>query len=245
MIKVGDVFETTRSGFCTVLEYNSARNVRVIFENGSETYCTAGNLRNGNVKNPNHPNVCGIGFIGIGIYSQKTHRRIYMVWSDMLRRCYNEDYKNLHPTYRNCTVCERWKNFQNFAHDYLLMVGSDLNWFIDKDCLIKGNKIYSPETCRLVPREVNSFLVKCDAGRGECCIGVTYYPDCKINPYMAVCNIEGRQKYLGCYKTEQEAYLVYKPAKEAEAKRLANFYKDVIDPDIYEAMMNYVVDEND
>jgi hypothetical protein len=243
-ISRGDVFETNISGFCTVVEYIDSRNVKVRFEDGFETICQSGQLRNGQVKNPNNPIIYGVGFIGVGNYSHKSHPRIYYCWRDMIGRCYHKVTQLKHRSYIGCTVCERWWNFQNFCYDYLIMVGSDLNYHLDKDLLFKGNKIYSPETCCLVPRQVNNVLEKCDANRGECCIGVNYYED-KINPYKATCNVEGKQKYLGIYKTEQEARQVYKVAKEAEFKRLANLYKDTLDSRAYIALMNRTVDEDD
>jgi hypothetical protein len=244
MIKVGDRFETNSSGSCIVIKYIDCNDVRVRFDDGTETTCQASQLRNGLVKNPNHPSVCNIGFIGIGIYFPKTHLRIYKCWKSMLGRCYNEDTQLKQPSYIGCAVCERWWNFQNFAHDYLQMFGSDLDWQLDKDILFKHNEIYSPETCCLLPQEINKLLIKRDANRGECCIGVTYYEG-KPNPYQARCSIKGKNKYLGYYKTEQEAYLAYKVSKEAEIRRLANFYKDQLDLKVYLALINYVVEPND
>ena len=49
-----------------------------------------------------------------------------------------------------CSVCEEWKHFSNFKKwfDENYIEGFD----IDKDILIKGNKVYSPEACSFVPR---------------------------------------------------------------------------------------------
>jgi hypothetical protein len=242
-IKVGDRFETNNYGSCVVIEYIDCNNVRIRFEDGAEKICTAQNLRNGNVKYPSLK-FSGVGFIGIGIYSYTSHKRIYMVWICMLQRCYNEDIQRKYPTYIGCTVDIRWHSFQNFAHDYLLMVGSDLDWHLDKDILFKRNKIYSRETCCLVPSKINYLLTKSDASRGELRIGVTYREG-RTKPYQARCNIEGKTKHLGSFKTEQEAYLVYKPAKEAEIKRLANLYKEELDPRVYQALVDYKVDFDD
>lgn len=244
MIKIGDRFKTNKSGFCTVIKYINSKNVWVRFEDGTETTCQSSSLRNGFVKNLNYPSVCEIGFIGIGLYSKKAHLRIYHVWFEMLRRCYNKDCKIKWPTYINCTVDKRWHNFQNFCHDYLLMIGSDKNWQLDKDILFKRNKIYSRETCCLVPQDLNKLLVKRDIDRGEFHIGVSYYEN-NPNPYQSYCHIKGNVVYLGSFKTEQEAYLVYKAAKEAEIKRLANLYKEELDSRVYAALMNYEVEITD
>jgi hypothetical protein len=244
MIKVGDRFETTKSGFCTVIEYISWNNIRVRFEDGYEMSCRAGDLRRGNVKNPNHPIVCGVGFVGIGIYSKISHPRISNCWGNMLKRCYNENVQLKHTTYIGCTVDIRWYNFQNYVHDYLLMYGSDLGWQLDKDILFKHNKVYSPEKCCLVPSQINSVLIKKESCRGELLIGVTYIEG-KLKPYMSQCSIKGKNKNLGYFKTQEEAYQAYKIAKETEIKRLADFYKDLLDPRVYIALMNYEVEIDD
>jgi hypothetical protein len=244
MIKIGDVFKTNKSGNCTVMEYIDYNNVKIRFKDGTEKICNAGALRNGQVKNLNHPIIYGIAFIGVGNYSCKLYPRIYNCWIQMLRRCYNETIRGVWPTYSACTVCERWWNFQNFAPDYLSMFGSALFWQIDKDLRIKGNKLYSPETCCLVPPQINTVLEKSDASRGEFRIGVSPSGS-KTNPYKAACNVEGKLKYLGSYKTEEEARLAYKAAKEAEFKRLGNLFKDDLDPEIYTILMNRVVDIDD
>lgn len=71
----------------------------------------------------------------------------------MIKRCYAHLESSRHKTYTECEVCEEWQNFQNFAEWY------DENYFngchIDKDIKIKGNKIYSPETCIMVTRSEN------------------------------------------------------------------------------------------
>jgi hypothetical protein len=242
-MKIGDIFQTNTSGFCTVIEYKDCKNVRVRFEDGTEITCQAGNLRNGLVKDPSLK-FCSIGFIGVGIYSYTSHKRIYMVWIEMLKRCYDEGTQLNNRSYIGCTVCEKWFNFQNFAHDYLLMIGSDLNWELDKDILFKGNKLYSPETCCLVPSQINKLLTKSDASRGEFHIGV-FYDERYIKPYLAHCSIKGKQEYLGSYKTEHEAHQAYKIAKETEIKRLANVYKDQLDRRVYIALMNYEVEITD
>ena len=158
----------------------------------------------------------------------------------MLERCYSEKYKNKYPTYKNCTVSEPWLNFQNYAswHDdnYYEVEGERTE--LDKDILIKGNKIYSSDTCIFVPRAINSLIIKSDKMRGNYPIGVTY----KNNKYIARCNVNGNRIFLGTYKTLEEAFKTYKQYKENLIKEIANKYKNQIPDKLYRALLNYEVE---
>lgn len=84
-------------------------------------------------------------------------KRIYSLWYSMLMRAYSEKYIRQHPTYRNVSVCERWLRLSNFAEDIQYLPNYEL-WrdnpgqriCLDKDIRVKGNKLYSPETCMFV-----------------------------------------------------------------------------------------------
>ena len=47
------------------------------------------------------------------------------------------------------------------------------------------------------------------------------------------------------FKTPEEAFYVYKEAKETYIKEVANRWKDQIDPRVYEALMKYEVEITD
>ena len=88
--------------------------------------------------------------------------REYTLWHSMLQRCYSNKFHENNPTYKDCIVCERWLTFANFLEDLPLIEGYEL-WrnnpntgvSLDKDCKIKGNKIYSLETCKFISRSDN------------------------------------------------------------------------------------------
>ena len=71
---------------------------------------------------------------------------------------------------------------------------------LDKDILIKGNKIYSPQTCCFVPENLNSLITKNDSIRNNLPIGVSW--DKKKNKFISTCSIYNfenniRQKPMG------------------------------------------------
>ena len=157
----------------------------------------------------------------------------------MLERCYSEKYQEKYPTYKNCTLDEKWYNFQIFAkwfeNNYIL--GHQL----DKDILIKGNKIYSPETCCFVPQEINKLFTKSEKARGSLPIGVR-----KCNKrYKAIVKLNGKQRHLGTFDTPEEAFNAYKIAKELHIKEVADRWKGQISDRTYYAMYNYQVEITD
>ena len=242
---LGKEFPTNRSGNCVVVDYKGFNKVVVKFYE-PEFYltCSLGHLRNGQITNPLFPNMYGVGYIGIGKYSSKD-KRLFSLWSNMLQRSNYEIYHQKFPTYKDVTVCSEWYNFQNFAtwcetqKTQSTIDGCVEFYDLDKDLLIKGNKIYSPETCCFVPREVNGLLVKRDKMRGEYPIGVSYHK--KGRKFQAKINRFGVTEYLGLYSTEYEAFLVYKNAKESHIKKVAEIWKDHIDSEVYQALVNYEV----
>ena len=60
-----------------------------------------------------------------------------------------------------------------------------------------------------------------------------------------VCKNKGKQEYLGCFKTELEAFNAYKTAKESFVKEQAEKWKDKIDERAYKALMDYEVSIDD
>ena len=114
---------------------------------------------------------------------------------------------------------------------------------IDKDILYKNNKIYSPSTCIIIPQNINKLFCKSNTIRGELPIGITY--NTKRNVYMAYMYANNKHKYLGWANNSQDAFILYKIAKEQHIKEMADKYKDQIPQKVYDAMYNYQVDITD
>ncbi len=114
---------------------------------------------------------------------------------------------------------------------------------IDKDILCKGNKIYSPDACVVVPQNINKLFTKCNNSRGDLPVGVSYH---KLNEkYIARCHVKGKLKHLGYYDSPEEAFYVYKNFKEKYIKEVAEEYKNKIPQKLYDAMVTYKVEIDD
>lgn len=211
------------------------------------------NFKKGNIKCPYEKRTYGIGYIGEGKYKAKENgklTRVYRSWNRMLERCYSEKIHEKYPTYIGCEVLEEWHNFQNFGkwyeENYYEIEGEPM--CLDKDILLKHNKTYSPETSIFVPQTINKLFTKRQNDRGDSVIGTHYFKNgkyqvncCMINPETG----KSKQKYLGYYDTELEAFEVYKYYKEKNIKVVADYYKKLIPQKLYNALYSYEVEITD
>ena len=245
---LGKEFETKNFGKCFIVDYKGNRDVTVMFyEPKAVVKCQLGSLKDGLVRNPYYPSFYGVGYIGVGQYSAKD-REAYDRWTSILGRAYCEKFSNRHPAYKDVTVCDEWLNFQNFAKWYYSQKFStekvgDRNYHLDKDLMVRGNKVYSPETCCFIPSEINNLITTNRARRGDCPIGVRYHETRKT--FLARLSRKQGAVNLGSFDTPKEAFEAYKKAKEAHIKDVANEWKDRIDERVYQALLNYEVHIDD
>ena len=245
---VGKVCKSLNSGDFKVLKYNDYYEVEIQFvSTGFGTVATLGNIRNGKVKDPYLPSVYSVGILGakypISEYSVNTKE--YVLWCNMLKRCYSDTYKKKNPTYEGCKCSENFKSYEYFYEWCQSQVGfGNEGWHLDKDLLVKGNKVYSEDSCIFIPAEINSLLTKREASRGEHLIGVSWNSRDKAFKVQVRKN-KGKREYLGCFKTELEAFNAYKKAKETFIKEQAEKWKGQIDERAYNALMNYEVNVDD
>ena len=191
------------------------------------------------------PSMYGVGVLGGVVSNEERSSKVYTSWSNMLKRCYSVKESAQRSSYEGCCVSNNFSNYQYFKNWYNNQIGHDRDgWNLDKDLLVKGNKVYSESTCVFIPQDINLLLTKCTASRGEYLIGVCWHK--RDNTFVAMVNKnKGKSEHLGYFKTELEAYNAYKVAKEAFVKEQANKWKGKIDLRAYEALMNYTVEITD
>jgi len=153
----GTIWKSNNYGEFKITRYVNTFEVHIKFlATGYERSVSLNSIKSGSIKDKLVPKVFDIGYTGDGDYPPSVNgldSKSYKVWHCMLQRCYDESILERYPTYRGCTVAEEWHNFQNFAE-----------WFeenyvegyqLDKDIKVKGNKIYSPNTCMFVSPQEN------------------------------------------------------------------------------------------
>lgn len=237
-----------------IIEYNNAIDIVVEFQDKykAKVHARYGCFLDGSIKNPYYSSVLEVGMLGDKYPSKINNKNTkeYKAWKNILVRCYDKKCQNKHPTYQDATCCEEWLLFEDF-YEWLHKQPNFDKWFngerwaVDKDILNKGNKVYSPKNCCLVPQKVNGLFAKSDAARGDYPIGVA-----KVNSgYMARCKnpFTNVMEYLGVYTTPEKAFLAYKKYKEKAIKQMAQEEYDNgnITKECYEAMMNYKVEITD
>lgn len=194
--------------------------------------------------------IYGVGYLGAE-KNVRNNIKCYDMWRGMLRRCYDKKFLEKRPSYKGCSVCEEWFNYSNFKKWY------EKNYYeipnekmcLDKDILIKNNKIYSSTTCCICPAKINTlFTTRKNDRNKNGIIGVgedKHIIKGKIYIYYrSRVNIDN--KTISCaFKTITEAFEDYKYKKESEIKRVADEYKDIIPKKLYDAMYNYQVEITD
>lgn len=157
-----------------------------------------------------------VGFVNEDEQISKT----YSVWTQMIDRCYSSKRQEKQPTYVGCTVCEEWKYFSNFKKWF------DENYIegfqLDKDILVEGNKIYSPNTCVFVPPQINNLLLQQKTNK-SLPNGVSKR---KSGTFLAQIGKYGKVYNIGCFNTVEEASIAYTKAKSEYIFEVANKFYD-------------------
>ena len=166
----------------------------------------------------------------------------YQLWRNMLRRCFCEKYKAESPSYQDVTCCDEWLSFANFlewVNKEVGYKGKPFGFDLDKDIIIKGNKVYCPEACAFVPKAINMLLVDCGSVRGKWPVGVTL--DKRCGSFVARIMLDGKKRHLGTFPTPSAAFEAYKLAKEAKIKSFALKYRSEIKPAVFSSLISWVV----
>jgi len=181
-------------------------------------------------------------------YVNINDKSIYTIWHGIYNRCY----VNGSPSYDGSTMCDKWLNDKDSIKEWYasnIYVCDGESMAIDKDLLFPGNKVYSPETCCILPQTLNTMLSNCRKHRlpewkkseMELPLGVRYNKSKGM--YYAEITPCGYDKPVKlAYKlTADGAFYEYKKFKEADIKVMALKYKDKIPDRLFWALINYKV----
>ena len=157
----------------------------------------------------------------------------YNHWRNIFIRCYAAGKREL-PTYEGCTICEEWKYFSKFKTWFDTQTYEE-GYHLDKDLLVYQNKIYSPNTCILLPQTINKFMTKRQNSRGLYPLGVSYKHESedminKLHNCYSASTSGGsnrKSKWLGSFDNVKDAHRAWQLAKIERAEVLKKEQTDI------------------
>ena len=234
--------EIRRNNFGTemkIIRYGSWDDIDVQFlDDNYYVYhnTTYSNFKTGSIKNPYDKSVFGIGCVGDGKYLTRENginTIHYNTWHDMLKRCYNEASKDKFPAYFGiCKVCNHWLNMQNSSEwfdEKKYECGERLH--IDKDILYVGNKIYSKDTCILVPQRINMLFMN-KPNRFGLTSGISTMANGRYS-------VKYNGKLIGNADSLEEAVIIHEVEKQKAVVRITKEYKEILPVEVYDALMSW------
>ena len=238
MSNVGDIYSTNNYGDVEVIYYEGCYKVGVKFlKTNTVIQVRADHLRKGEIKDPTQPSVYGVGVVGKNFDKGESHSLTYNTWNGMLQRCYDPKLKNKRPSYLMCEVDKNFLNYEYFKEWCHNQKGFGNKGFaLDKDILIKGNKLYSEDTCCFVPTEINSMIAGLSS-KGDKVTGI--YQNCKNGNWYLNTDYQNGHKKRGVFSDLKEAELEYLKLKTENIKSVAEKWKSQIDIRVYNALINW------
>lgn len=166
---------------------------------------------------------------------------IFSIWKSLICRTI-PPIKESHASYADCSISDGWKHYMDFYN-----WTNNRDWEglrLDKDVLIRGNRIYSPDTCVYIPNSLNQLLKQPKKSDSDICMGVRYlhgYKDSK-DKFEAYSKYEQKYIYLGTYYSKEEAHAAWQQEKvthfEKEIQKLEEM--NFKDQRIYPALENLI-----
>lgn len=240
----GDMFVNKQGQTCIAKSDCKNNMVTVMFlDTGTIKDFRRDSLLNGVFKDPYFPRVYGVGFKGEGpavAYRNGKDTESYKKWVGALERSYSSRYHKFgSSSYEDCSVDPFWHNFNNYDMWHKEQPKFESRYHLDKDLLIPKNKVYSQETCCLIPEEINLALSSGKRRTNNLKVGVG---KSRSGKFIARINVNNKPKTLGNFESENEAYEVYKAHKEAHIKTLAKKWERELPSQVFDKLSNWNVD---
>lgn len=178
-------------------------------------------------------------YAGKGAWISSSKNPHFHTWASLRTRTLDTNFKQRHKSYIDCSLCEEWMCMQNFCDwaESTKPKDTSVKWELDKDLLIEGNKLYSPETCCWLPKEINLFLSK----MGEKAI---YPKTLKDGSEVYVVFVrEGKEKqvekgshYIGTYYSYEMAVDKWRWVKKQRLNSLIKQYEHLMSDVVIERL---------
>ena len=116
----GEIYPSNKYGDVEIVEYiNSKRAIVRFINTGYTVEENWSAIKSGHIRDSSLPTTCGVGFIDVeGASIGRKMTSWYAAWNAMITRCYNENLRHRHLSYKDCTVSESFKYLSNFKEWY-------------------------------------------------------------------------------------------------------------------------------
>jgi hypothetical protein len=199
----GDKFTTKYNRDYTIGKYIKDSNSYECIFTDIIKICALKEIRSGQILHPEDKTVQGVGYLGKGSYNRKDNPDAYRKWQGMIKRVHSND-----PHYRQYKefvgICDEWYSFQNFCSWYCKVNTETHSLELDKDLYyldkpLTSEKVYSPETCCLLTKNINIKLSK-----------FTYEPRHSVEgrKYRVNISVDGVVYELGRYSEKFNADMI-------------------------------------
>ena len=178
-------------------------------------------------------------------YENKASGKAYRIYHGIAKRCGDTKCDNtVSSCYDKVTLCQEWKDNPKafvkwYLEHYYEVDGEEMD--VDKDLFGSESKQYSPETCCILPKSLNSMLANCKKkkkGKSNTFpFGVKY--NSKKNKYYATIFISEFQQNikLSYWDTPEEAFEEYRAMKLARIRTKILEYKNQLPDYIYKRLL--------
>lgn len=218
------------------------------------TKISSSNVKSGNVKDPYHPQVLGVGYLGVGRFKSKlgsaangfNNTKEYSAWINMIQRCYYNDYeirRQGYTCYDGISIDESWKCFQDFAEWYVprrevIDSAGILKANLDKEILSPSKKatLYSAETCCVIPPEINSMLIGISKSKKD---GLPAGIIKGKHNFRVSCTSVSSRIVYSVFDSVEECVNWRNSILQNKYRFMADKYKHVLETKVYEKLYNW------
>lgn len=223
-----------------VIEFINSSDMTIEFQDEYKykVKTNSSNFLSGRINNLFFKSYYNVGYLGD--YKGKGNicsRKSFGIWRGMIERCYSKSSKK-YKTYglNGITVCNDWHCYTNFEdwYDSNYYEVDNENMCIDKD-IISDTKIYSPETCIIIPEKINEMFVGIHKTYKN---GLSNGIRIKNNKYCARIKENRKEIYLGAFDNINDAILAYKKEKLRYMISIIESYKEKIPKNTYNLILS-------
>ena len=166
----------------------------------------------------------------IPVAKQQNNLYVFKIIWNAIKKLTIEDYENniLYFEWFDINNFIEWAN-KNYQKDCYLM----------KNIIDPNNKIYGPDTCYFVPKELKTFFEQIVKNSS---LGIFSYMDYTdtIKYFIIIKTIDGVKRFNN-FDTEEQAYNEFKIQSEKYIKDLIFSYKNKLDSKVFDCLFNYVI----